>query len=293
MGSTIIPDTPIPMTRMAVVTTSSTWTHPDGYGSPRMVQIIACGGGSGARNGGASIRTTAGQTSGGTGGASGYLQAIQFPMTADATIVIGSGGTGGASAVASGATTSATINYGTAGGNTTVTSGTFYTQAKGATAATATPTTANGSSAGGPNNTIGYDFGFGTGQSDGSNSSVLGIINTESTGVNGQNPLNDTALMKYAAGGGAGSVDILSATPASSSGLRGGYGFYNGGASGNSVYSATANGTATGTAGSNGGLGAGGGSGGCAQVRNATITSAVATSGKGGDGGAGYVVIIY
>jgi len=101
-------------------------------------------------------------------------------------------------------------------------------------------------------------------------------------------------IATYLSGGG-GSGGNISAGATFAKGAAGlGFQQNNGGVSGASVLTITANGTATGGSGTAGvGYGSGGGGGGAASVTNATITSAVATSGAGGNGAAGAVYIWY
>lgn len=119
MGLANVPAVSGLYSRIAIVTTTSTWTHPDGVSAtnPKPVRAIVIGGGGG---GGSGAAKTAGSANtgigGGGGGGSGVAALFNGYVTGAVTVTIGAGGTGGA-AVSS---TSAYVNgnNGTAGGNT-------------------------------------------------------------------------------------------------------------------------------------------------------------------------------
>lgn len=119
MGIANIPAVSDLYSRIAIVTTTSTWTHPDGVSAtnPKPVRAIIIGGGGGGGSGSATGTTTNGVNGGGGGGGSGVVAVFNGHVTAGVSITIGAGGSGGAGVVSTSATTTAG-NSGTSGGNT-------------------------------------------------------------------------------------------------------------------------------------------------------------------------------
>jgi hypothetical protein len=86
------------LTRRDVITSSTTWTHPDGASAsnPKPVYVIAVGGGGG---GGGGVGSNNGllQTNvfrGGSGGGAGFVYSAENLVKAPVSITIGAGGTG-------------------------------------------------------------------------------------------------------------------------------------------------------------------------------------------------------
>lgn len=110
-------------TRAEILTTSGTWTHPDGAStsSPKTVYAIISGGGAGGSGGSRanpSSTSTASMSGLGAGGASGTVVEGFVQITGPISYTIGSGGTGGTGASGSGSDTAGGGNSGNAGGNT-------------------------------------------------------------------------------------------------------------------------------------------------------------------------------
>jgi hypothetical protein len=318
MATGIFPAPALPFTRIATVTASGTWDHPDGYSSARPIFVVAIGGGAGGGSGEAVITNTDAGTRGGGGGGSGLVCIANTFITSQATVTIGAAGTGGAAVTKLGsAGTGTTIgNDGTSGGDTIFSATGILVRTQIAQTQVAEQygrggsvgsNGGSGASGGGSNPTgtstngggsLGYAELYGFSQS--SWAYGKGYINPASAaGATGTStfPLSNPTCAQYASGGGgAGGKQTTTAGFALLTAGVGGNGFNgnNGATGGAAAKSLVANGTATATAGSNatnyGGGGAGGGS---AQVANATIATATATSGKGGDGAPGVVYIYY
>lgn len=108
-----------PFSRNVRLTSSGTWAHPDGYSSPRLIRVLAYGGGaSGAA--GCAVQGTSNATnqtySAGMGGASGRVVYQDFVVSADTTYTIGAGGSAVAGVSSSGSIVNGTS--GNSGGNT-------------------------------------------------------------------------------------------------------------------------------------------------------------------------------
>jgi hypothetical protein len=112
--------------RTDVITSSTTWTHPDGAStsSPKEVFVVAVGGGGGGGGGGAhntSSSGTARSSNGGSGGGSGALVVQKYFVKQPVAITIGAGGVGGASrSLVHNAYNLLVGNSGTNGGNTSL-----------------------------------------------------------------------------------------------------------------------------------------------------------------------------
>jgi hypothetical protein len=108
--------------RSALITSSGTWTHPDGASgsSPKPIMIQMSGGGGGGASGCAVANISTGNyfNHGGGGGSSGVVLETYAITTGTLTITIGSGGSGGGSTN----TTSTSYNStsGSPGGTTTI-----------------------------------------------------------------------------------------------------------------------------------------------------------------------------
>jgi hypothetical protein len=92
--------------RYQQLTTSGTWTHPDGYAEPRLVKVLMYGGGGGGGGGSASANQGTSSTrthTSGIGGGSGFVVYQEFLVSANTTYTIGAGGVGSAGSTTSGA----------------------------------------------------------------------------------------------------------------------------------------------------------------------------------------------
>lgn len=303
MSANVFPLPAIPFTRLATITASGTWDHPDGYSQARPVKVVCIGGGGGGGSGRAKNSTSATNISGGGGGGSGHVQIADGFVTDQMTLTIGAFGVGGALVTATGNVNTAGL-VGTSGGNTIASATAFLCSTAGRAAnnggagADATNSTSGLGGSGGAaagNNGAGRAGGsFGETTPFGSTSDLYGFGYLPFTASSSINQQFYPAQAMFVAGGGASGGGAGSG--GSRTGGTGGSGFANnnGGAGGNGVYSTTANGTATGTAGTAANAyGGGGGGGGAGSVFNATIGSAVSTGGAGGNGGAGVVYIYY
>jgi hypothetical protein len=285
------------LTRREVITSSTTWTHPDGASAsnPKPVYVIAVGGGGGG-GGGFSTTTNPGASLvwwGGSGGGAGFISTSENLVKAPVSITIGAGGTGG-----QGSPNSPYTPFGKAssGGSTSF----------GGTVA--------GSQVNLPVSAFGGEGGMfrGGGASNGSTTSyfrVLGGFGSSNGGEGGigNNLFFDTngesnggflsinsGFGPGAGGGGSGFVGDAFSTPQSLTATSGGLGGVSAmGNGGNGGASSTQTAAAAGlvdplTVGGNGtGNGAGGGGGG---ARNAAGTI---RGGTGGNGSAGLVIIYY
>ena len=306
---------PAGLTRLAVISSSGTWTHPDGAssGSPKPVFVVAIGGGGGGAGGSAlhqAVNNVNARCAGGAGGASGFIAAMHTTVLNSVSVTIGSGGTGGA-AVNSGGNLGYVGNDGNKGGDTSFGTNTMDSQVT-------VPILALGGGSGKrgyigghssiPEKALPNSIG-GWGSSRGGAgiaSAIYDFQSGQSMGFghqSGQSAGGHLAVFPtFASGGGGGggganlynSVDLTSngsayyATP----GASGGRGFLGTGGAGGG--GSTLNGTVSPTGGTGGngtGVGAGGGGGGGAS--NFPSNSTTATSGAGGSGSAGAVYIYY
>jgi len=93
---------PAGLTRLAVISSSQTWTHPDGASStsPKPVFVIAVGGGGGGGSGASQGQFDSSSylnnvIGGGGGGGAGNIEAFENLVYAPVTVTIGAGGSGG------------------------------------------------------------------------------------------------------------------------------------------------------------------------------------------------------
>jgi hypothetical protein len=109
--------------RSALITSSGTWTHPDGASnsSPKPIMIQMTGGGGGGSSGvsTANISSSAYGIAGGGGGSSGLVVETYAVCTGTLTLTVGAGGSGG-NAIST-TTTSGSSNAGNNGGATQIT----------------------------------------------------------------------------------------------------------------------------------------------------------------------------
>ena len=121
--SSIGASTPSLLSRVAILTSSGTWTHPDGAsaGSPKTVYVILSGGGAGGA-GGSTANPGATSTAAGSGlaggGASGCVNEGFISVTGAVSYTIGAGGAGGTGGTNSTSGSTSTGNNGSAGGST-------------------------------------------------------------------------------------------------------------------------------------------------------------------------------
>ena len=298
MSANVFPTPPLPFTRLATISTSTTWDHPDGYSQPRPIRVITIAGGGGGAGGAVNNGTAGAIVTGGGGGAGGTINMQDTFISSQATITVGAGGTAGAAVTIIGAGSTAG-NAGGEGGDTIFSSSTNYLKTyyqpwqdiygtnggkgngTGGTSFSPGSTSPNGSTV----PVAGGSFGYGKSSSSIPYSLYIGAA--------GQ--VWPPTFGPYCPGGGGAGSNITSAGTINAAGA-GGFGFLqnNGGAGGTGARSTTANGTATGTAGSAASqYGGGGGGGGAAQVVNAVVATANSTSGAGGVGRAGVVYIYY
>jgi hypothetical protein len=103
---------PTTFNRVAILTNTQTWNHPDGASAnnARRVQVMVLGGGGGGGAGSALVATGV-AAAGGAGGGSGYAIFATTYVTGSVSVVVGAGGTGGAGG------TSNTQRYGLDGNN--------------------------------------------------------------------------------------------------------------------------------------------------------------------------------
>lgn len=109
--------------RAEILTSSGTWTHPDGasVSSPKSVYVIVCGGGSGGAGGSRanpSGTSTAAMSGIAGGGASGTVNEGFMTVTGSITYTIGAGGTGGTGATGNTSDSYSGGNSGNPGGTT-------------------------------------------------------------------------------------------------------------------------------------------------------------------------------
>lgn len=309
--------TPSLYSRTALITTSQTWAHPDGYAANRPVKVIihGAGGGGGSGAAGASWGTTTYAAVGGYGGASGFCLVFDYVMSGDVAITIGAGGAGGAAV--SGVNLDG--NYGTGGGSTSFGSylapggngGPYgrkysggaelaYYAGSGGNVPASQRFDARYNAA--SSAYIGYAengrFGSGsyyrayngTGWSYGQSPYVSGSANgTDTTTVVSTSYPQEGLVHLAGCGGSGGSLNNGQlTTPVTGAGNTGGTGSYAGGNGGSCSFTTTST-VPVATAGTAGTMGSGGGGGGAA----ASSTATSATSGAGGTGGNGWVRILY
>ena len=272
--------------RVAIVTSSSTWTHPDGYSSPRPVKIIAVGGGQGGQGGAAKLATTYALTNvnGGTGGDANTVILTEGWMTSNLSITIGAGSSGGSGGSVSGAAGNSNGTLASAGGSTIVSSSDFYLATGVTSASDNNPRFTGISAPSGGNGQSSYTS-LNTTSINSNNSFMVGD-STSTTNANLHRHLQVYNLLPL---GGASGGGGQSTTP-----TTGGTGYAGAGSGGAGTYSTSTGITLTATAGTAATrYGAGGGGGGCAHIVNATLTGTTATGGSGGAGADGVVVIYY
>lgn len=296
-----------PLLREAVLTSSQTWTHPDGASAedPKEIFVIARSGGGGGGSG-VAIRVTGSDqpavrgTAGGGGGA-GAVIAQKLFVTQNVSVTVGSGGAGG-----SAVTTTAIRQYldgdnGGFGGNTILSQSTDLMNsifAPGGHGGESGRANLNNSSLGqiysyylnskgGLGSSVGGEAQWPLAQTNNAFNGLPGSSQARGMDALGQSSI--MAQLSSGSGGGGGSVYSV----ASGGNFRGNLGgaggastHGNGGAGGNAEYSnhgsllAQSGGNATGNS-------AGGGGGG------SVIANSNVTSGAGGNGSAGQVIIYY
>lgn len=106
--------------RAEIITSSQTWTHPDGLDTPKPVKILAMGAGGGGGSGAATNAGSVGAAGAGGGGGSGYVRTYEGFVSNPLTVVIGAAGNGGSGVVRSGNVGNTDGNSGNGGGATTV-----------------------------------------------------------------------------------------------------------------------------------------------------------------------------
>lgn len=187
--------------RVAAITTTSTWTHPDGasVSNPKKIIILAMGGGGG---GGAGT----GNFGGGGGGGAGIVRKQTLVITAPISITIGAGG-----------------NSSVSGGDTIV--GSFSAPGGGAGGSPAAPGSLG---LGAYNIAAGPAYGGGSGGSQGGDSRSAPAANNASSYGIGPRSLSSIYQLQseeifYASGGGAGGAayNVGSTPTAAGSGLLG------------------------------------------------------------------------
>ena len=308
-------------------TANETWTRPTGV--DYLVAVVAAGGGGGGRGGIArSISgTTLGEAGQGGGSGAGFyiVRDLYIGDQSTVSVGIGAGGAGGASAnlTKSGGGTASPItvgpNNGSAGGATTFGSyftangGNGGTARQGATAPSNATTSvfggtnvlggaggtgSNGTVAGGNGGAGGfsaftiipYSVATSAGSTGGSASITGGTVTTSAPG---------TSTTGWIGGGGGGGNDIARAASditASGNGSNAG-----GGAGGQAaiwVSASSTNVSGTAGAGGDGANGGGGGAGGNAVMAASSVSNYNSSilnfnSGKGGDGGIGWLTVVY
>jgi hypothetical protein len=277
-------------TRLATVTSSGTWTHPDGAstGSPKEVFVVAIGGGGGGAGGGARALGGAGNSggvSGSGGGGSGFVAYGETLVFAPVSVSIGAGGTGGAGAGSNQpnntfkAGDGGVTSFGTLGGDTT---SKFFIRAMGGLGPFSAPsiTQANQTVSGG------------AGQSSGGIGYSIESFATIAGGVGGSDfGKSSMPIGSGGSGGGSGGVWTFNFNAVQFTGALGGlHSTGNGGNGANGRHVNTATVGEQGNAGGNAtGRGAGGGAGG--GIMN--WASAATVGGVGGAGSAGVIYIFH
>lgn len=271
------------LTRKAVITTSSTWTHPDGASAdePKLVLAVVFGAGGGGGPGGGASSTSNGNGScfAGSGGGSGSIVAQELTVTGDLTVVVGAAGTGGASTA--NAYWPGTI--GLRGGTTSLES-------------TSPDNRLQATGGHGGNRGLGGNPGQWQGGLTTYLLPILGGLGanqggsvTDTVGQNGSaNGARDAVFPMFLAAGSGGGGGSVTPGVGNAGGTGGQSQVGNGGNGGTGV---TGTGTQVGNAGTNGsGYGSGGGGGSAAWSATAYGS---ATGGAGGNGAPGAVIIYY
>lgn len=307
-------------------TANDTWTRPTGVNY--LVAVVAAGGGGGGRGGIARAfnGTAAGETGQGGGSGAGFyiVRDLYVGDQSTVSVGIGAGGAGGSAAnvtkaAAGTATQTVGPNNGSAGGATTF--GSYFTAnggnpgtARQGAAAPSNATTivygganvlggvggtgSNDATAGG-NGAIGgftnftvipYSVATSVGATGGSASITGGTVTTSAPGT------STTGWIGGGGGGGNGTASAASSISASGNGSYGG-----GGAGGQAsiwVSAASTNVSGSAGAGGNGVNGGGGGAGGNAVMATSSVSNYNSSilnfnSGKGGDGGSGWLTVVY
>lgn len=268
--------------RLATITTSQTWVHPDNPSAtnPKKIKVVIVGGGAGGASGCSSNNVNPFYSTFGyymAGGGSGYANLQYLTMrTASAVIVIGAGGTGGAATtnnVSTGAVNGvAGANGGQSSFNQFIASGGFATG------------TGGSSSIG--NGGQGGIFGAPHGNPLPFIVSAITFASQLLVSSNANEKWVPTEVSQWIAGAGGGGGNSVGAGRVGGSSA---YGIGNGGDGGTTVVN-----SAGGTSGAGGnatGYGAGGGSSGNmgTDANNTNVTN----SPKGGDGSQGVVYIFY
>jgi hypothetical protein len=284
--------------RVALVTSSSTWAHPDGYAQPRPVKIVKINGGNGGKGGGIDMATGVidNNAQNAPGGGSGFVQVGETYITGDLSIVVGAGGSGGQGAFATAnATVIAVSTFSPAyGGTTTVIGNGAYM--------VLSNTTAGQSAMGSTFYSVGQDYSKGL--SGGGRSGGRGAGNPGSGAGEGQNGLiaasGTSAMADFMlqglpfapGGGGSGASPDYNVTTIFTPGAGGiGFNGLTGGVGGANAAAFNSNATASnGTAGAI--FGNGGGGGGSTSIRTSGSTF-TATGGNGASGGSGAVMIFF
>lgn len=302
MGITQIPTPQQIGTRVALITSTSTWVHPDGYAQPRPVKLVVFNGGGGGTGG--VVRVTPGANaqvgSPGRGGGSGLVTESQVMVTSNLSITIGAGGAAGPSqSITNSVDTQLGATVGGNGGTTTVIGSYVNIQNSNVNAyqiayntiATLGFTDSRGLFQGGVGTLQTGIAGVGVTNAKTSTASQPDSIALQTSAIM---QVQFGALAYKYGGGGGGSPAGLNSTVTAAAGVGGegalGNNGGNAGASSGTIDTNNIGNSGVGAA----GLvpGGGGGSGGAANVSSIT-TSRTATSGAGGAGGAGAVLIFY
>jgi hypothetical protein len=320
MGLSVFPPTSMAgLGRVQYLTSSQTWTHPDGASpsNPKPIYILMTGGGGGggAGVGGSNVSTTSYFCAGGQGGGSGFGLEQYYFVTGSVSVTIGAagsanGGGGGTTSFGSFSTpggsggsngslyTSTTDLYAVLGGSAGACLGRFFPSNSGTEGYQLVP----GGSHGGPsisnNSPNGNQYSGGIiyeGQNAFGQSTPGGSMATwNSTNPNQQllpknnMPINIKPSSFVAGGGGMGGSGTNPFSNYTATASSGGFGFFGtGGSGGNGSF--LTSGTATGSAGTAAtGYGAGGGGGGAGVTKSGT-----GTGGSGSAGTQGVVIVYY
>ena len=301
-GTTLSWGTPSGYSTFQVFTSSTTWTVPAGI---TKCAVYAVAGGGGGSSGGIQI-DNAGNcfgSGGASGGGFGFDPYFLVTPAASVTVTIGGGGTGGTAATTS--SSASTVVTGTAGSNGNSTSFGTLTIEGGTGAQGGSNTQGTGASV--PiitSSSFASQRTYGAGGNGlqgitGNNSALIGavsILNTAgSTGTAGAAGVTGTALgaggsvstAGFAGGGAAGGGASNSVVGG------GGTGLYGGGGGGGGARSTTNLATVSGAGGAGAANRGAGGGGGGSICKNAGAGTALQTSGVGGNGGSGIVIIFY